>query len=158
MSPEDVRSAFEYDSETGDLFRRSTGRLLCQQDKKSKQVDFNGRKYSKTHIIWMIVYGRWPEAEIDHIHGHEFGERLDNLREATRSQNNQNASKRSGWNSKYKGLRLRDGRWQARINDNRKIISLGSFDTEEEAARAYDSAALVYHGQFAKLNFPMEEA
>lgn len=59
--------------------------------------------------------------------------------------------------SKYKGVSRTHGRWQAQIGVNYEIKFLGCFDTPEEAAKAYDKAALWYHGDKAKLNFPGEQ-
>jgi hypothetical protein len=50
-------------------------------------------------------------------------------------------------------LDKRVGRWTVAIKKNRKKISLGSFDSEIDAAKAYDKAAKKYHGEFARLNF-----
>jgi hypothetical protein len=44
--------------------------------------------------------------------------------------------------------------WVARITVNKKRMSLGSFKSEIDAAKAYDEAALKYYGNYAKLNFP----
>ncbi len=56
------------------------------------------------------------------------------------------------------GWRKDRDRWQARITVNGKPIRLGLHLTAEEAARARDAASLRYHGEFAVLNFPLEEA
>jgi AP2 domain len=47
-----------------------------------------------------------------------------------------------------------NGVYRAYIRVDRKRIHLGSYATPEEAARAYDVAALIYHGSFSYLNYP----
>ena len=44
-------------------------------------------------------------------------------------------------------------KWRAAISYNGIYKHLGYFESEEEAARAYDAAAKIYHGEFATLNF-----
>ena len=54
---------------------------------------------------------------------------------------------------KYRGVRPDRGKWRAYIGHSKKIINLGSHRTPIDAARAYDKAAIKYHGIKAKLNF-----
>lgn len=95
---------------------------------------------------------------VDHINHNGWDNRKANLRLATRTQNVRNSVKRTreGWVSQYKGIawRSKSQLWEALICVNYDHIFLGSFRTEIEAARAYDRAALRYHGEFASLNFP----
>ena len=95
------------------------------------------------------------DLETDHINGDGLDNRRANLRNATHTQNGANRHKRStGTSSQYKGVSYRPARWEANINWQREHRYLGSFASEEEAARAYDEAAREVHGEFACLNFP----
>jgi hypothetical protein len=98
-----------------------------------------------------------PGLLVDHKNGDTLDNRRTNLRLATRSQNMSNRRKmKTKTSSQYIGVCFdkRSGRWIAKINHNNKKIWLGRFDSEIEAAKAYDQAAKKYHGEFARLNFP----
>ncbi len=102
-----------------------------------------------------------PEGKlVDHINRDSMDNRRENLRFATKGQNNMNQSGRKGTSSKYKGVSWYKSRklWRAMIKVNGKRKSLGYFESEAEAAKVYDEAARKYHGEFAYQNFSEEQA
>jgi hypothetical protein len=108
---------------------------------------------------------RWPGIymhrlilgvrEVDHINGNGLDNRRCNLRPATRSQQMQNSRKRLDTSSLYKGVYWDKtyGIWRAQIRINGRAISLGRFDNEVEAAKAYDKAAKEAFSEYARTNF-----
>ncbi|MEJ2704139.1 MAG: DNA polymerase I, partial [Sedimentisphaerales bacterium] len=97
---------------------------------------------------------------VDHINHNGLDNRKANLRPATHAQNSRNRTKcRDGnYSSGYKGVSRRQGdAWHARIFVDGRLVSLGRFESEIEAAKAYDRAAREYHGEFAAPNFPLRK-
>jgi len=92
---------------------------------------------------------------IDHIDHDGLNNQRSNLRPATGSQNNANQRSHLTGSSQYKGVSYYKpaGRWSASLRTQQQIIYLGRFGTEEEAARAYDTAAREIWGEYACLNF-----
>lgn len=107
-----------------------------------------------------VILNAESKFEVDHINGNGLDNRRSNLRIATRQQNSANRVKGNFENatSAFKGIYKRgEKRWVAQITINNENRHIGSFDNEENAARAYDAAALEAFGEFAKLNFPVVE-
>jgi len=103
------------------------------------------------HIVWALSYGEWPESDIDHINCNRSDNRVENLRLATKKQNQGNKCKKAG-KTLPKGVQhvARTGRYQAFIQSDRKSCNLGTFDTPDDASRAYAAAARRVFGEFAR--------
>ena len=95
-----------------------------------------------------------PKKDIDHMNNNKLDNRKQNLRLCSPSQNGSNMkipkSNKSGfkgvsWNKQHK-------KWSAYIYKNYKHIFIGSFEDKQEAALAYNKAATVYFGEFARIN------
>lgn len=107
--------------------------------------------------IWEVMKGRIPEGmQIDHKNGDGLDNRIGNLRLCTCSQNNMNRRvKKIGASSTYKGVgyNKKNKKWTAHITRDRKVYSLGSYDLEIDAAKAYDKKAKELFGKFVAPNF-----
>ena len=114
-----------------------------------------GRRVMAHRVCWAISVGAWPDI-LDHANGVPSDNRLENLRVATRSQNNQNVRSQRGSSSKYKGVTFdrSRGKWIAGIKKDFKRRNLGRFEREIDAAIAHDRAAIELYGEYARLNFP----
>lgn len=114
----------------------------------------NGTKHGDRVVMHQLLNPGWKRVE--HRNGDGLDNTRKNMREATPSQNGANRGKRrTGGTSRYKGVRqIRSGSWQARIKVDYVQWTIGSYPTEELAARAYDAVALKAWGDFARLNLP----
>ena len=128
----------------------------CHVDPKS------GRKYAVCHIwvggerktMQMHRLILWHASEhTDHKDGNGLNNQRCNIRPATRIENGQNR-KLQDHSAPFKGVHLlkANNSWTAYIRVNRVKKHLGTFKTAREAAHAYDSAAILHFGQFARTN------
>ena len=90
---------------------------------------------------------------VDHINGNTLDNRRENLRICTQAENNFNLPKPKTNTSGYKGVYWNKAvrKWQALIQVNKKKIRLGSFETPEQAHKAYCEAAKKYHGDYRRV-------
>lgn len=113
-----------------------------------RHVTLDGRR--TTQNMQTFLTG-WPQT--DHRNTDGLDNRRANLREATTSQNMANGQRRK--TSGFKGVFPREsGRWRAKICVENRPINLGTFTDPADAARAYDAAARLHFGEFARPNFP----
>lgn len=114
------------------------------------------RKESLTHRDIYMHKEIQPGRLVDHANGNTLDNQRVNLRACTPTQNSRNVRVRSGKSSQYKGVCLdkKRGGWIARIRVDKISIFLGRFDSELDAARAYDRKALEAFGEFGRTNFP----
>lgn len=107
----------------------------------------------KAHrVAWLYIYGEMP-LFIDHRDGDGINNAIDNLRNATRSQNQCNRGVQSNNTSGFKGVSYnkRLSKWHAYIKLENKRRHIGFYESVAAAKEAYSSAALKYHGEFARV-------
>lgn len=113
------------------------------------------RKNGKRKIWMHRILNKTPDGmHTDHINGDKLDNRKQNLRTVNRAQNGMNRLSYSGSSSKYKGVswHKRNNSWSASIRVNKKLLHLGYFSCEEDAALAYNFSAIQYFGYFSRLN------
>jgi hypothetical protein len=101
------------------------------------------------------LYALVEKEEVDHEDHNGLNNRRNNLRSSPGLGNKQNRRKpRTGTTSNYKSVCLSKGKFAASIEVQSKNTHLGYFESEVEAAQAYDAAARKHFGKFAAVNFP----
>ena len=160
FTQEYLKTILTYDSITG-LFYWNNSKPGIRKDRVAGSlknghiyIQHGNEKYLAHRLAWLYVSGEWPKNEIDHKNNIGNDNRWCNLREATRGQNNYNSSLYSNNSSGYKGVswHIREKRWRAYIRIHTKRINIGSYNIKEEAALAYNKAAIKHFGDYAKLN------
>ena len=108
-------------------------------------------------LMHRLILGAKKGEITDHINGDGLDNQRHNLRFATTRQNDQNQRRVRPSSSQYQGVSIEKatGIWVAMIGVDKKVIRLGRYASEEEAAKAYDIAALKHYGSNAKVNFPL---
>lgn len=121
---------------------------------RNSGVYIKSDKYGYLHRYIMGVAD--SKVIIDHANMNTLDNTKDNLRICSIKENVRNRNKQKNNTSGYKGVYKRRDRklrpYNAFIHVNRKKINLGTFDNPNDAAKAYNKAAVNYHGEFARLN------
>ena len=108
----------------------------------------------KTLYLHRIIMEAEQDVEVDHIDGNGLNCIRKNMRLCTPLDNNRNRRIQKGNKSGYKGVRWdsRLGKWRSEISVKNKLIHLGVFIQKDDAGLAYNEAAKLHYGDFARLN------
>ena len=152
-----LQSLFEY--KDGELFWKvpKAKRIKIGQEAGSSKekgyfvVGINGFNYGIHRIIFTMNHGYMPEF-IDHIDGNPSNNKIENLREATHSQNQCNKSKQSNNTSGIKGVSwvTKRNKWVVRVQLNKNSHQLGYFKDLELAELVAIEGQNKYHGKYAR--------
>lgn len=153
-----IQSRLSYDPDSGVLRWLVTkgpnapkGAIAGTVNKAGRRyINLNGMVWQATRLIWVLVFGRFPVGDIDHINGTPGDDRLANLRECTHQQNMWNQARSCNNRSGFRGVSWhKQGRkWCARIRTPGTYRHLGLFATAEAAHEAYEAAARELRGEF----------
>lgn len=115
----------------------------------------SGSKGTRVYMHRLLLGLSGSNPFVDHINGDGLDNRRCNLRTCSQLENIRNSRRNKRSSSGYKGVTSGyKGSWYAKIRVGDRRIHLGTFRDKESAAAAYDTAALTFFGEFARLNFP----
>lgn len=170
LTAERLREVLYYDLSSGEFrWRVSTGprahvgaiagftldRNNCSDSRHRRVcrvIKVDGGRYYASRLAWLYVHGVWPTHHVDHKNVNPMDDSFDNLRDATRHQNQGNLrlNRRSTSGCKGVSWSTRAGRWRAYIQVGNVYRHLGYFDDVENASQAYITAAVKAFGEFAR--------
>lgn len=117
-------------------------------------IRIKGASFKGHRMAWLIHYGDWPNAQIDHINHIRDDNRISNLREVSSVENRQNATRVKSNTSGITGVvwHKRDGQWRAQISIKGRTTYIGGYDDLFEAicARKSAEANLGFHPNHGK--------
>lgn len=153
LTHEDVAKVLDYCPETGQLRWKVTDRVKRAGSLAGSRnvtgyinVKLFGRTYKAHRLAWLLIYGSWPVAQVDHINRIRDDNRAANLRAATPYENAQNrATVRPDGSPVGVTWHVSGNAWQAEISANGRSHYLGLFKTREMAAAAYREAKARLH-------------
>jgi hypothetical protein len=134
-------------AKTNSKCRKVGDTLSSLTDKGYLKSSVGGKSYRVHRLVFLYHHGYMP-IQVDHIDGNRMNNKIENLREATSSQNNQNRKATSSSGVKGVVWHKQSKKWVASICVNRKSVHLGSFISIEEAALVANKSRQSAHGEF----------
>lgn len=154
LTQERLKELLDYDPDTGAFTWKvnrtagiKVGDIAGTNNQGYIMIRVDGKKYSAHRLAWLYVYGCWPTNEIDHINRVRGDNRSCNLREVTKQENGWNQSMYKSNKSGFTGVHWsqKESCWVAQIQKRGSKMTLGRYDTPEEANAAYVRAKAEYH-------------
>ncbi len=140
IDPKIIEKRFAYDEKTGQLYKRQKRGLVACSESPSLagylRVSFGrGIRLFQHRVIWCLVYGYWPENNVDHINRIRTDNRIENLREVSQVCNSQNSEQRTDNTTGVRGVCWfpRTCRWAVQICVNDIKYYLGYYKEFTEA-------------------------
>ena len=134
-------------AKTNSKCRKVGDTLSSLTDKGYLRSSVGGKSYRVHRLVFLYHHGYMP-IQVDHIDGNRMNNKIENLRAATSSQNNQNRKAISSSGIKGVVWHKQSNKWVASICVNRNSVHLGSFISIEEAALVANKARQSAHGEF----------
>lgn len=139
----ELKKVFNYNKKTGDFTRKKEwcGKKIgskagCKSCYGYLTVNINKKRYSLHRLAWLYVYGYFPENNLDHIDRNPSNNKIDNLREASKSCNIRNTGNWKNNKSGVKGVTWEGRRWRSGISSYGKYIALGRYKSFDDAVCA----------------------
>src|SRR5690242_17212002 len=154
LTSEILKSYLHYDPETGAFkWKESRGRVEKNQLAGSIScgrvlIRLCGCVYKAHRLAWLYMTGEWPNGQIDHRDGNQMNNAWGNIREVSATVNQQN--KRKAYSNSKTGLLgasldKKTSKYVARIKLSDKRVTIGYFNTAQEAHEAYVEAKRKLH-------------
>lgn len=159
LTQERLKELLEYNGENGKFTWKAnygsaakSGNIAGYVNKLGYvMIGVGGKRYLAHRLVWLYVNGYFPKECIDHINGDKSDNRIHNLREATKSENEYNKKVHTNSKSGVKGVYWNkiNKKWVADIRANGKYFYIGSFETLKEASKAIKIKREELHKEFA---------
>lgn len=149
-----MHELLRYEPDTGNIYwlvsrgRVKSGELAGTPNGRGYLIiRIDGKIYPAHRVAWYLQTGDWPSGVVDHINREGLDNRWDNLRDVTQQENLFNKGGMKNNTSGCVGVRFRAkyNKWYAAIGVSGRQKHLGSFNTKELAAAAYNQAKESYH-------------
>lgn len=145
---DELHKRFTYNPDTGLLINKKTNELIGKLTNQGYiRTSINNKAYAVHHIVYCMYYGYFPLCEIDHINRIKSDNRIENLRDVSRSCNARNRGNNKKNKFGVKGVQwiTSDDRWKATIGIANKNISVGNFRFFINAVKARAYAEKIFN-------------